>query len=406
MNVRKSERGAVLTHAVVAMIGLLAMSTFAVDYGVLWTARRQAQNSADAGALAGAISLGFVDADDKELARESALGMARQNRVWGIVPDVLPGDITFPLCPPGSPAEGEDACIRVNVFRNQREAGSPLPTFFGNLVGVTDQGVRATATAQVLFGASTDCNLPFAIPDKWVEMNPKPSPFSPDDEFLRYDPKTGALLDPADYYRAPSGDDPGTGYTRESTEFGGADHGLQVTLKFSDPKDATAPGWYQVVSLNPEDPPGMDSVREDILGCDDRVIGPGDLLTVKDGNMRVPVARAIDELVSRDSGASWDPNLYGPGKGGISGGCMSTGACTVSPRLRPVPVYNPDAYDARRRESGRLDLEIVKVIGFFIDRATSDHEIIGYITSYPSEPFGGEDVDKAAAFVISIALVR
>ena len=57
------------------------------------------------------------------------------------------------------------------MFRNTRANGNPLPAFFANLAGVSQQGVRATATAQVLFGrAATNCILPFAIPDRWFEM--------------------------------------------------------------------------------------------------------------------------------------------------------------------------------------------------------------------------------------------
>jgi uncharacterized membrane protein len=40
---------------------LTALTAFVVDYGVLWVARRQAQNAADAGALAGATALAFDD---------------------------------------------------------------------------------------------------------------------------------------------------------------------------------------------------------------------------------------------------------------------------------------------------------------------------------------------------------
>src|SRR5688572_14103313 len=142
-----SERGAVIVQVAIALIGLLAMSTFVIDYGVLWASRRQAQNSADAAALAGAISLAYVDFDNQGLARQSALDVAGLNRVWGAAPDITPGDVTFPICPPGSPGAGTNSCIRVDLFRNQAR-GNPLPVFFGKLVGVVDQGVRATATAE------------------------------------------------------------------------------------------------------------------------------------------------------------------------------------------------------------------------------------------------------------------
>ena len=50
-----SERGAVLVHVAFAFLALLAFTTFVVDWGVFWLARRQAQNAADAGALAAAM---------------------------------------------------------------------------------------------------------------------------------------------------------------------------------------------------------------------------------------------------------------------------------------------------------------------------------------------------------------
>jgi Flp pilus assembly protein TadG len=59
-----SETGAMLVHVAVALLGLMAVSAFAVDFGVFWLSRRAAQNSADAAAMAGAIALAYDDADD------------------------------------------------------------------------------------------------------------------------------------------------------------------------------------------------------------------------------------------------------------------------------------------------------------------------------------------------------
>src|SRR5262245_13913322 len=106
---RRSERGAVLINAAIAMIGLISFSALVIDYGVLWAARRQAQNAADAGAMAAAVSLAYVDFDNHDLARTAALNTARTNFVWGAVPDITDGDVTFPPCPPGSPFPGSNA---------------------------------------------------------------------------------------------------------------------------------------------------------------------------------------------------------------------------------------------------------------------------------------------------------
>ena len=54
-----SDRGAVLVHVALAMLVLIAFSALAIDYGALLVSRSQAQNAADAAALAGASSLAF-----------------------------------------------------------------------------------------------------------------------------------------------------------------------------------------------------------------------------------------------------------------------------------------------------------------------------------------------------------
>src|SRR4029078_11116421 len=157
----RDERGVTVMQVGVAMVGLRAFAALVTDYGVLWAARRQAQNAADAAALAGAISLEHNP--DYDVARAAAKGVGETNKIFGVAPTINLGsgdsvdeseDISFPLCPPGEGA-GEKACIRVNVYRN--ESRDPLPTFFGKLFGMTEQGVQATATAQIGAGNSIKC---------------------------------------------------------------------------------------------------------------------------------------------------------------------------------------------------------------------------------------------------------
>ena len=44
--------GAILVHVAVGLLMLIGVSAFAIDFGLFWLGRSQAQNSADAGALA------------------------------------------------------------------------------------------------------------------------------------------------------------------------------------------------------------------------------------------------------------------------------------------------------------------------------------------------------------------
>lgn len=411
----ESERGAVLVQVAIALVGLVAFSAFVIDYGVMWVARRQAQNAADSAAMAGAISLGFVSMEDHDLARQAALDAAAQNLVWGEPPSVTPDDVTFPVCPPGSPGAGTEACIRVDAYRNQNRA-NPLPTFFSRIVGITEQGVRATATAEVLFGDSADCVKPFAISDKWLEQrNDQGDPgWSEEDTFQRYvpnGPDAGALLTPADYYEAPNAPGGiygpnGTGFTRESTALGGSDYGRPIILKAGNPNQAIAPGWYHPVVINPVEGPGGDNYRDNIATCDPTVIGPGTVLEVEPGNMVGPTSQGIRDLIALDPDASWNTALN-DGQGGIEGGCMAdtVNPCALSPRLVAIPVFNPDTYDAGRA-SGRIDITIVKILGFFIEGMVNGNDVLGYLTTYPTAPRSGTSSTPGAAFVVSIALVR
>ena len=76
------ERGAVLVHVAVAMLALIGFSALAIDYGAFWVSRRQAQNAADAAALAGALSLAFDDPDDTRGPRPQRRPPAAANLVW------------------------------------------------------------------------------------------------------------------------------------------------------------------------------------------------------------------------------------------------------------------------------------------------------------------------------------
>ena len=399
-----SERGAVIIHVTIALVGLLAFSTFVVDYGVMWAARRQAQNAADAAALAGAISLAYVNFNDQELARQSALSVAAQNNVWGEAPDVTAADISFPACPPGSPGAGTNSCIRVDVFRNQRAGGNPLPTFFGKLVGIDEQGVRATATAEALFGNSTDCVKPFAIPDKWEELRGDvgPAGWSEDDTFERYvqnGNNAGSVFTPtADAYS------PGGGFTPQSVALGGGDHGRYLVLKNGGPQNAIRPGWFNPVVINPSEGPGGNNYNNNIATCDPTVIGAGTVLEVEPGNMIGPTKQGMQDLIALDPDAEWDPNLNGPNRGGVTGGCMGAGSCAISPRLVAIPVFDPDAYNLAAA-GGRTTINVVKVLGFFVDRMQGN-DVAGWITTYPSKPNAGMGGVPGNNFVVSVALVR
>src|SRR5438132_12656841 len=113
-----SERGAVLVQTAVAALVLVGFGTFVVDYGILWIGRHQAQNAADAGAMAGALARAYEDFDDPPdaggVADRVGSQVATTNLVWGkSSPDTAA--VTSFACPP---EVGAGRCVRVNVYRS------------------------------------------------------------------------------------------------------------------------------------------------------------------------------------------------------------------------------------------------------------------------------------------------
>jgi Putative Flp pilus-assembly TadE/G-like len=312
------ERGAVLVHVAVAMLALIAFSAFAIDYGTLLVSRRQAQNSADAAALAGAISLAFDDPDDIARAQAAAAAAGVANKVWGVEPSIVPAtDVQLIPCPTGAPGL-PDTCIRADVYRStaRLNRSNALPTFFAQIVGVNSQDVRATATAQVLIANAVECMKPWALADKWGETweagAPTSGPWTPASKFDKWKWETGRWVhDPDvpvefwDFYTPPTATDPGTGFTPFDVNGNPtADYGLQLTLRdggAQPQQGGTRPlssGWFQALLLeNPNcngNSTGVDCYRENIANCNPNVFRIGQSIPVLTGSFPIPTQHAVD----------------------------------------------------------------------------------------------------------------
>lgn len=408
-----SERGAILIQVAVALMVLIAFVSFVADHGLLWVSRRQAQNSADAGALAGAIAMAF-DNDNRAAtgpAKTAAYNFAISNYVAGEVPSVINpngGDFTdikfYSEQPSDFPPEcADNSCIRVDVHRNQARS-NPLPVWFSRIVGVSDQGVRATATARYTVANASDCLKPFAIPDKWLDkydVNPAidVDTWTMDDNFEEHADRQGTQpLATPDVYQKPTETDPGTGFTLAE------DLGLLVELKAGGPQDSIAPGNYYPVRLPMPDgslASGGDDYRWNIANCNGQVIEIGDTLENEPGNMVGPTAQGMQELIALDPNATWDTT-----EKRVENSCAqaSTPCAPHSPRIIAIPVYDTRAfYDGRI--NGLVTLKIVNIIGFFVDQMQGN-TVRGYFTTMPGLSTGSGSISPLAAFMYSIGLVR
>ena len=360
----------------------MGFTAFVVDYGIFWLSRRQAQNAADAGALAGATARAFDETANPPSATgpayQSALLTAQANKVWNRAPGVV---VTW-ACPAFVPAGGR--CVRVDAHQDGTNGSVTLPTYFAKIFNVTSQGVWATATGQVLIANASDCLKPWMIPDKFS------GPDWPNGTF-----------DPAkDVYVAPTATNPGTGYQVPN------DVGSQVTLKEGSPSGTLSPSFYYEVDLNGG---GGAAYETNIESCVDVTKAIGQTLVTLPGNRQGPTKTGVGALIAKDPGASWN-FLSTPEK--VQNSC-APGVCpdglyhTISPRIVPIALFSPSQFMSLNRSSGRFNLTIVNILGFFVGSVDNKGAITGVLATNEGELISGTStVGPQSAFNLIPALIQ
>jgi Flp pilus assembly protein TadG len=357
---RNDERGISIIFVSLGFMAFLAATTLAIDIGMLMTARTQAQNAADAGALAGATALAFNSFTDHSAsgpAVTGAVNAAQANLVIAQAPSVTSSDVTFPL----DPITGQFDRVQVWAQRTQAR-GNPVGTLMAQIFGIQTVDITATATAAAVAANAEICVMPLTIPDKWIEKQcaTETCPWSTTDTFEMYD-NAGNLLANPDVYVPPGQTDP-TGYNPST------DKGLQLVLKNNN-GTSVAPSMY-----NPWDLPGSvggSDYRNNIANCNPNLVKLGDMMTPENGNMVGPTQQGTNDLMAQDPNAYWDTSCN----------CVKGSAFPVSPRIRIVPLYDPGVYQLGRQtgKSGP-QLQVVNYLGFFIESINGGGQVIGRIT--------------------------
>ena len=358
---RRDESGMTYVFIGLGFMAFLSASILAIDVGMLMTARSQAQNSADAGALAGATALGFDDFNDRSAtgpAVTNALTAARNNQVMrnpttgeGTV-SVTANDVEFLNDPAGEPTQ-----VKVTVYRTAAR-GNPVSTLIARYFGVSNVGIGATATAEVSPANAMTCVKPFTIPDKWREA--QTPPWTEDDTYDAFDNKGRPLANPDIYIPA---DQPGyTGYNQESAR------GTRLVIRAATGNNITV-SFYYSLSLGKPVITGGDEYRWNIGNCNKTIYHWKDPLTQEPGAMEGPTIQGADDLIAKDPSAYWD-TATNRVKGSRYNG--------QSPRVFPIPLYDPIVYDSGKRNGRGADLVTANWIGFFLE-STQGNGIWGRI---------------------------
>jgi hypothetical protein len=275
---------------------------------------------------------------------------------------------------------------------------------FGNLVGVTSQGVRATATAAIVSGTTTECLRPWAVIDRWDEFDgaepdyPGTDPdFLPTSTYDMYSDGQGqAAPQEDDLYVPPTDEDPGTGYRLPD------DSGRRFAVKADHNENANvSPGWFRAIRIPRLDGnTGASVYRDNIEGCgglpysywlpefgecpDD--IGNDDAaywaergcFNVEPGNMVGPTGQGVETVIDRDENARWVGGLTS--EGGHIEDSAFTNPNVNSPRVVPIGVMDIEFFMSLDPNGSNGVVKLVGIYGFFIEGMGDVDEDTGEIT--------------------------
>jgi len=356
------ERGMSLVFVGVTFFALLSATTIAIDVGMFMTAKTQAQTSADAGALAGATALAFNSFTDRSAsgpAVQSAVNTALANRVAASSVSVTSDDVTFPL----DPVTGQADRVGVTVYRTDDRSNS-VPTLMGAFFGIQRVNIAATATAEAAPANGVGCVKPFTIPDRWIENVTPPwnSMTSTFDRYYANGNRAGQVMTPtADDY-PPPGDSRYVGYSMT-----GNDIGTLLTIRAGTGNNVSPTMYFSWAMPNNT---GADDYEGNIAGCNPTVVHRGQIITQEPGNMVGPTNQGIDALLLQDPNAEW----------GTSCNCVINSQYPGhSPRVFPIPLYDPDYYQSNVTNGRNATLRVANWIGFFLV-SRNGNDVLGRIT--------------------------
>jgi len=244
---RQGERGVTLIVMALMLSLALGMSALAIDYGMIKSAKAEAQRAMDAAALAGASAFLVTDpdADLDAIAHQRAKEYAAKHTVHRVVVD--------------SSAVTVDVDLAAHTVATAYSTPA-IGLWFARRFGTDSMGISAHATARAVDAGISTCLMPVALPDKWNNHSPdliedpngngihdyndrnrngqwdwssgKGKGAAPNEEWepWQYDPTEG------DTYSPPNSTSP-TGYKT-------TDYGLQIPIMELDPSSTTTPSNY------------------------------------------------------------------------------------------------------------------------------------------------------------------
>jgi Flp pilus assembly protein TadG len=356
MKAMRNQRGAAMPFVALTTVAILGMTALAVDAGMLFTARGEAQRAADAAALAGAGAL-IMAPQNSTRAHTAATNYGEQNLVRDELVQMEAEDITIDL------AQGRVTA----VVRREASRGNAVTTWFARVLGTTEVDVDARAVAEVQDAGRARCVKPFAIPDRFDDVDGD-GVFDPEDS---YDPHVHGYG--SDWRNSGSPGSDGLGYHN--------DIGRAVALKEGGAGNHQ-PSWYYPwdMPLGGGPTTGADRYRWNIANCNPNIISIGEEYMVETGNMQGPTRHGTEDAMALDGNALWDAfnnEVSGSGEGNN---------WEASKRIVTIPVFDP----SRTFDPGNQPIEFSNFIAVFVQSITGNgngQRVNGFIL--PAKGLGG-----------------
>jgi hypothetical protein len=260
---------------------------------------------------------------------------------------VEPGDVEFPNDDAGQPTR-----VKVTVYRTSAR-NNPLSTLIARYFNMPTANVSATATAEVSPANGMTCVKPFTIPDKWKEVGDPP--WGMDSTYDAFDNKGNPLpAGTADVY-IPATDANGnknpdyTGYNNE------AHKGTKLIIRAGSGNNIATSFYFSIAIAGVT---GGAEYDWNIANCNKHVMRRGELLLQEPGNMMGPTVSGVELLIAKDPNAKWDD-----GQNRV----VDSQFPVQSPRVFPIPLFDPVYYDEGKRSGRYADLKVANWIGFFAE---------------------------------------
>ncbi len=190
---RKGQDGATVVIVAICLVILIGFAALAIDIGYLYSTRNELQNTADAGALAGAgylgreyLRLSYLEQRSKTFTVEEVAAavneVTQKNRAAGVNITIDPDDVivgnwngtaVIPNPEPGGGGVISPDAVQVTA-RRDATANNPVTTFFARVLGITEMPVSAVAVA-ALTGPSVvaegELKTPFGLSENVFPNN-------------------------------------------------------------------------------------------------------------------------------------------------------------------------------------------------------------------------------------------